>query len=64
MSHCPDSFEYLPNFPLVALSGHTHGGQIAPFGLRLILPPGSGNYAQGWYAGTIRGDVDCSFLEG
>ena len=49
MSHCPESFEYLPNFSLVALSGHTHGGQIAPLGLRLILPRGSGNYAQGWY---------------
>jgi len=31
------------------LSGHTHGGQVAPFGVALILPPGSGRYARGWF---------------
>jgi uncharacterized protein len=31
------------------LSGHTHGGQVAPFGIALVLPPGSGRYVSGWY---------------
>jgi predicted MPP superfamily phosphohydrolase len=33
------------------LSGHTHGGQIAPFGVALKLPHGSGGYVAGWYRG-------------
>jgi predicted MPP superfamily phosphohydrolase len=31
------------------LSGHTHGGQVAPFGIATILPPGCGRYVAGWY---------------
>jgi uncharacterized protein len=31
------------------LSGHTHGGQVAPFGLATILPRGCGRYVAGWY---------------
>lgn len=31
------------------LSGHTHGGQIAPFGWAPLRPPGSGRYVSGWY---------------
>lgn len=31
------------------LSGHTHGGQVAPLGLAMVLPPGSGRYVRGWY---------------
>ena len=31
------------------LSGHTHGGQIAPAGLPIVTPPGSGRYVTGWY---------------
>ena len=52
VSHCPESFDSLipfTNFPVIALSGHTHGGQIAPFGLVLSTPPGSGPYVKGWY---------------
>jgi predicted MPP superfamily phosphohydrolase len=30
------------------LSGHTHGGQIAPFGIAIKLPHGSGGYVSGW----------------
>lgn len=33
----------------VMLSGHTHGGQIAPFGIAPITPNGSGRYINGWY---------------
>jgi predicted MPP superfamily phosphohydrolase len=32
------------------LAGHTHGGQVAPFGHALILPPGCHGYVQGRYA--------------
>lgn len=33
----------------VMLSGHTHGGQIAPFGIAPFTPNGSGRYLKGWY---------------
>jgi hypothetical protein len=33
------------------LSGHTHGGQVAPFGIAVLLPPGSGRYVRGWFRG-------------
>ena len=52
MSHCPVAFDAIVRIahrPTVVLSGHTHGGQIAPFGLALVLPEGSGNYARGTY---------------
>ena len=52
ISHCPGNFDRLTadarNREIV-ISGHTHGGQIAPFGHALITPPGSGPYVQGWY---------------
>lgn len=31
------------------ISGHTHGGQITFFGLKIHTPGGSGNYLKGWY---------------
>jgi len=52
ISHCPESFDYLPifsKFSLIVISGHTHGGQIAPFGIALCKPRGSGGYIGGWY---------------
>ncbi len=33
----------------MVLSGHTHGGQITFFGLKIYTPGGSGNYLKGWY---------------
>jgi predicted MPP superfamily phosphohydrolase len=36
------------------LSGHTHGGQIAPFGRALYRPQGSGRYVSGWYRDADR----------
>ena len=54
LAHCPVSFDAITQataLPLHAFAGHTHGGQIAPFGRALYLPPGSGRYTQGWYAG-------------
>jgi len=36
------------------LSGHTHGGQVAPFGRALYRPQGSGRYVSGWYRDADR----------
>ena len=33
----------------MALSGHTHGGQVALFGWAPHTPPGSGSFVRGWY---------------
>lgn len=52
LSHCPEPFGAISTLtatPLLTFSGHTHGGQIAPFGLAAFLPPGSGPYKAGWY---------------
>jgi predicted MPP superfamily phosphohydrolase len=53
LAHCPetrDIFQKLsPVPPSLILSGHTHGGQIAPGGFPLYTPPGSGGYVSGWY---------------
>jgi len=53
LAHCPitrDSLNTPPGHPAsLVLSGHTHGGQVAPFGLATILPRGCGRYVAGWY---------------
>lgn len=52
MAHCPELFDHAVRHttaPFTAFAGHTHGGQIAPFGVALITPPGSGRYVKGWY---------------
>ena len=53
LAHCPISRDTLglpPEHPAsFVLSGHTHGGQVAPFGVATILPPGCGRYVAGWY---------------
>jgi len=53
LAHCPATRDQLPPFasptPNLILSGHTHGGQIAPAGICLVTPPGSGDYVAGWY---------------
>ncbi len=52
LAHCPASFDrirMLAEGPTLTLSGHTHGGQIAPLGFPLWLPRGSGHYVSGWY---------------
>jgi len=56
LNHCPGytdiidklNLEQQLNIPMV-LSGHTHGGQITFFGLKIYTPGGSGNYLKGWY---------------
>jgi hypothetical protein len=53
LAHCPASREACPlpaaHRPSLILSGHTHGGQIAPFGCAIVRPWGSGPYVAGWY---------------
>jgi uncharacterized protein len=52
LAHCPATFDVIaPRAPrpTIVLSGHTHGGQIAPFGIAVIVPEGSGWYVKGWY---------------
>jgi len=53
LAHCPitrDDVTLPPQHPAsLVLSGHTHGGQVAPFGVATILPPGCGPYVSGWY---------------
>lgn len=38
-----------PYRPQWMLAGHTHGGQVAPFGVPMFRPRGSGRYLRGWY---------------
>lgn len=52
LAHCPELFDHAARrstAPFTALAGHTHGGQIAPFGRAILTPPGSGAYVKGWY---------------
>ena len=52
ISHCPGNFGRISapaQSSKLVISGHTHGGQIAPFGIPLVTPPGSGPYVKGWY---------------
>ena len=52
VSHCPEAFDRIKSHyqnSKIIISGHTHGGQIAPFGKVLVTPPGSGKYIQSWY---------------
>ncbi|MEO2042271.1 MAG: metallophosphoesterase [Pirellulales bacterium] len=53
LAHCPETRDIAQKLltfpPSLILSGHTHGGQIAPGGFPLITPPGSGGYVSGWY---------------
>lgn len=52
LSNCPVAFDDIARIaprPTVTLAGHTHGGQIAPFGIALVTPEGSGPYVRGRY---------------
>jgi predicted MPP superfamily phosphohydrolase len=50
MAHEPDIFPDLPDWVDLTVSGHTHGGQIAPFGRALYVPSRHGTrYAYGHF---------------
>ena len=52
LSHAPGLLDVMPpgapRFDL-ALSGHTHGGQVSFFGHAIVLPPGCGRFVAGAY---------------
>lgn len=53
LAHCPAQRDLLgaaarSRFDMI-LSGHTHGGQVRPFGWAPFRPRGSGRYLAGWY---------------
>lgn len=68
MAHEPDIFPDLPQGIDLTVSGHTHGGQIAPFGLPLIVPSKYGRrYAYGRHRNgrntlIVSGGLGCSGL--
>lgn len=51
LQHCPHYRDLVPAAAWfdVMLAGHTHGGQVAPFGWAPVRPKGSGPYVAGWY---------------
>jgi predicted MPP superfamily phosphohydrolase len=59
LEHCPafrdlsDAMAARSDFACM-LSGHTHGGQVAPLGWAPLRPPGSGPYVRGWYRSADR----------
>lgn len=55
LAHCPLSRDAVRLPPRHAatfmLAGHSHGGQVAPFGFAPVLPHACGRYVAGWYHG-------------
>ncbi len=59
VTHAPGLFDELPTgFPdfVLALAGHTHGGQVCAVGVPIWTPPGSGSFVEGRYE-TARGPL-------
>jgi hypothetical protein len=55
LAHEPDIFADLPDHIDLTVSGHTHGGQIAPFGVPLVVPSKYGRrYAYGHHVERTR----------
>jgi uncharacterized protein len=54
LTHAPDVWADMTPRPALTLAGHTHGGQVAPFGYRRLRLPLHGRlYPYGWYADGI-----------
>jgi len=51
--HCPGHRDVMgvprEHAASLVLGGHSHGGQVAPFGRPIVLPHGCGPYVAGWY---------------
>ncbi|MCU4651684.1 metallophosphoesterase [Roseibacterium sp. SDUM158016] len=63
MAHEPDVFPELAGHVDLTVSGHTHGGQIVPFGRPLVVPSRHGTrYAYGHFAEGTRQMVVCGGL--
>lgn len=69
MAHEPDIFPDVPDRVSLTLSGHTHGGQIAPFGWAPVVPRirkhlhyRYGHYRENGRDLLITGGVGCSIL--
>lgn len=51
LTHSPDVWAEMTPKPALTLAGHTHGGQVSPFGYRRLRLPRHGRlYPYGWYA--------------
>jgi predicted MPP superfamily phosphohydrolase len=49
LTHSPDVWARMAPRPALTLAGHTHGGQVAPFGYRRLRLPRHGRlYPYGW----------------
>jgi predicted MPP superfamily phosphohydrolase len=49
LSHAPGIFEGRVPSAALALSGHTHGGQVTALTKSIVVPPGSGRFVAGAY---------------
>jgi predicted MPP superfamily phosphohydrolase len=48
--HSPDFFERTAGLVEINFAGHSHGGQVRiPFAGHIWVPPGTGEYVQGWF---------------
>ncbi|MCA0954545.1 metallophosphoesterase [Mameliella alba] len=55
MAHEPDIFANLPDHIDLTVSGHTHGGQVAPFGRPIVVPSKYGRrFAYGHHVENAR----------
>ena len=52
LTHNPELFRFIPDYPCVMLAGHTHGGQINIPPLLKKVVGGKMHYLKGWFTGV------------